>query len=1853
MGKFRKNWTILLFLLFGIRLVNAQTEVTVGNGTELGPAPVFAAAPTSYIQSLYLSTELQAGLITSISYNYGLETPMTVSPTTVYLAEVDRTAFYSDSDRVPADSLTQMFSGSVTFSQGWVTITFDEPFVYSGTGNLVVAYLNNTGDYLSDLEGYFYSSTTEDYKTNVLYKTWGGAININNLGGWGNQVVSLNQRPNIKLNIASLDGFCFAPGNVSVGSITGETAVLTWTAPEGQNTFGVAYKEAIGETWTTLPNVTGTTTTLTGLEGLTNYSVKVWTICGENSTSTEVVRTFTTSVSSSQIATLPYNETFDTEESVSSWLLENGNNTNKWYWGDSENNTAEMPNSGALFISSNGGISNFYDNSSESNVYAKKYIQFPEALNFKLAFDVKCLGESGWDELYVHLVPNGQSVNNNNLIGTYSGISSWERKEILLPATYANQTMQLVLYWSNDGSGGANPPAAIDNISIQALTCGMVSNLSSTFEEDAEGVIAGISFVNANPAVDHYIVEYAINGTDEWTSIIVDTTFAELTGLSYATTYSVRVKVLCEDESMSEYSDVLVIKTPCGVISSFPWNEGFENDFVLEGNIGNKAAPQCWTQIMNNNSYNWVRNTQYPATGSGCLRGNMSSSPNSPVSSWMISPAIQFTGGEMLTFKMRKTNASSMYDIKLKVYALSEEEQVFSSASDTSRFELIQTIEYTALSAEYATFEVALTSLQGRGRFAFVYNEATWTMMIDDVSVQALPECPAVYGVTAQRVGTNSVSVNFDTSNGNGSGWIIAYGQANSESEFNPETVPANQQIQVATADQLPYVIEGLNTGAYYFAVKQDCEGEYSEVANVFIPIINTIPYTQNFDSNVASEWDLGQYTGINKWFIGNAVYNSEAPGKSLYISENNGDSNTYSFTNQSTSYAVTYISFGEAPKFTLTYDWRAMGQTMSNSSYDYGKVYLIPDTMDIPNSGVINNSYAISADLVEQPSWVSDTIEIDATYSNSIRKLVFMWKNNATLGTNPALAIDNIQLVAETCGEVVDLDVVYNQVEEGLVANLTFVDYSENSSYIIEYKSEFESDWTALTSTTQTVSIPGLTHNTEYTFRVAVVCQDGTTTDYTVTTSQTPCAAITQLPWGESFDTAPNDCWMLRKGNLTDIVYTNDLQTTSLYESPWSFNATNLVGGVSNGRMSAYLYGTTARFWLITPTVAIPNEGVYELSVDVLARKTSDDVPPAPAPDDKFVILISLDNGISWTTSNAVIYTDSDADTTRDFADFNQTPTRVKFKLENAEGLAYSGFVKFAFYVESTQSNGSNYVLIDNIAVNQWSDCESPINLSVSNVTNNTALLTFPYNEEMEGYEYIVVPQGGSLDAAIPVEVAESPVVIDNLESEMNYNVHLRALCSETSVSPWSVGLSFTTTPDPTPIPYTCDFEFAQGQATGWLMKNGACANRWVVANPASLTSGALFVSGTNGTTTEYGEGTSVIVAEKVFSFGESDSIAISFDLTVGGEVLEYGVYDYLKVFFVPESTEFEPTLEYILPPFAEASYGQGIILTNAEGENYIANQTTTVNIEMPTPQEPRKIVFVWVNDESMGVQPGAIIDNFSITEINPAVPCFAPANLAVEQTDQTTFKFSWVAATAETQWEVRLDESEPVIVETTTHQFTNVSHGTHTAYVRAICSEDNYSEWASLEFENALVLPQLTTEDAINITDNSAILKAVLVAGSETITSVGFKYRVANQEEWTVANYTGETYDNIAVEITELVAATEYEFKAFVVCGENEFEGEVKTFSTLSSLRDELSNILSVSLYPNPAKESATIEFSGLNSEATISIVNMKGQIIETIEIQPAQSYELDLNDFASGVYYVKIITDSKIITQKLIVE
>lgn len=104
-----------------------------------------------------------------------------------------------------------------------------------------------------------------------------------------------------------------------------------------------------------------------------------------------------------------------------------------------------------------------------------------------------------------------------------------------------------------------------------------------------------------------------------------------------------------------------------------------------------------------------------------------------------------------------------------------------------------------------------------------------------------------------------------------------------------------------------------------------------------------------------------------------------------------------------------------------------------------------------------------------------------------------------------------------------------------------------------------------------------------------------------------------------------------------------------------------------------------------------------------------------------------------------------------------------------------------------------------------------------------------------------------------------------------------------------------------PATLPYSCDFEAAGDN--GWTLKNGTCTNQWHVGSFTSPAghSGSLFISSDGGTTADYNiDAYSVVVAEKLFQTGTSDSLTISFDLTIGGE----DDFDYLKVYWVNADT-------------------------------------------------------------------------------------------------------------------------------------------------------------------------------------------------------------------------------------------------------------------------------------------------------------------------------------------------------------
>ncbi|MGM9820826.1 MAG: T9SS type A sorting domain-containing protein, partial [Candidatus Onthomorpha sp.] len=78
----------------------------------------------------------------------------------------------------------------------------------------------------------------------------------------------------------------------------------------------------------------------------------------------------------------------------------------------------------------------------------------------------------------------------------------------------------------------------------------------------------------------------------------------------------------------------------------------------------------------------------------------------------------------------------------------------------------------------------------------------------------------------------------------------------------------------------------------------------------------------------------------------------------------------------------------------------------------------------------------------------------------------------------------------------------------------------------------------------------------------------------------------------------------------------------------------------------------------------------------------------------------------------------------------------------------------------------------------------------------------------------------------------------------------------------------------------------------------------------------------------------------------------------------------------------------------------------------------------------------------------------------------------------------------------------------------------------------------------------------------------------------------------------------------------------------------------------------VATMTVYPNPASERATIFVSKAENGAKIAVSDMQGRIILS-DNMTSDTYELSVDNLASGVYYIRVINGTSIHTQKLIVK
>ncbi len=1495
-----------------------------------------------------------------------------------------------------------------------------------------------------------------------------------------------------------------------------------------------------------------------GLTAGTTYYVSAKQNCGGEFTTPKAL----TLPQPGTVAMVPYTQNFDGSDSISEIQFTNAT-SNAWILGTATNNPSSTEGR-AIYISNDNGVTNAYTLTTESRNYFSTLVAFPTdgSVAFRIKFDWKCNGEGSYDYLQAFLVPADYELSHSNapanrykISDQLSNSSVWNTKEAILDAAGLLGTMQkLVFMWRNDDAVGNIPPAAVDNIVISSLSCIAPASVAYERTENASEMI--INITSSNPSETTYQIEYKPVSAEAWASVTTTELTTTLSDLELGTEYEYKVAALCDGELTNYVNGTFV--TMCAPIQDLPYTNTFSGIFASTG-IGING-PLCWINLSSESNFRWSTYSQTVSEPSldgteNVLAYNGDSYADSRpiVSEWLFTPAFDFDGEQRLQFEAR-LHYETEREVTLDIFALNVSENDLTSVADTANATYITSVNIAGNT--WRNKEVLLANVNTTSRLAFAVRHNAAKFYIDNLRINQAPPCPDVQGLTATTPDGSSLVVNFDTI-GAPNGWIVAYTQtsASTSSSFDPETAT---QITIPAGASFPFTIAtNVNGGNYTIAVKQNCDGAYwTYPVNVFVPIVNQIPYSENFDNAESiDEWSVtapnpNYASSDNKWCYGTAVNNTTdeagnlTTGGAYYVSNDNGVTNNYS-ASYTISTLSTYLTFGDDLSWELSFDWKCKGE----NGYDYMEVYLLPLGESLPTT--YNSFYKIGQNQYNRnEEWLRESIILGEEYANGVYQLVFFWINDSYV-YDPAAAVDNIEVNIRSCFEISNLTAVASEGNDGMQAVISFNDtINQGASYLLEYKLSDASTWSSVSGITNPYTLTGLQPGAEYYVRVKTICSETASSQFVSTSFNTPCANLT-APWAEGFETGAyntSDCWYYANGVLAE---SSNLQYIT--DNTWGLN-NEYIDYNGTSKMYYNLWGSNKHKWVITPTIDLgeTNTQLYEFSFDIAAIDWQPTGAATFEDDDKIAVVVSTDNGLTWSSANAVVFANADEDTEHNLADITTSFTRKTMLLQDASGAPLSGLIKIGIYASTEYGNSDLKIFLDNFEVNlagTTNPCAQPTSLVIeeNNITANTAVLSWTAGANECGWEVRLGENGTIENATIPF------VTFYDLTPNTTYTAYVRAVCNAANRSEWD-SIQFTT------------LEFIPCDAPTELTASN------VTATTAEVT--------WNGT-------------------------AESYELRVNAQ-------------FIGTVTETNKTITNLNP-----------------------NSSYTVDVRAICGEQTSE----WV----------------SVSFITPISVCDAPTDLSASNITETSAEIIW-NGTAES-YEIRVNGGEAETITATSKSLSDLTPATaYTVEVRAICGEQT-SEWVStnfttLEEQVVIILGEVTTLSATNVGNTSATLNGAFVnAGNSENYTVGFA--LATTADFTletagVENVVATLTDNaFSQDVTDLAEGQTYFFRAYITNEAGTAYGAVETF-TLSSLADAMANALQVSVYPNPATTQATLKLVGLQSDAKIVISDLQGRILSQDEISASTTtYTIDLNNIASGVYYIRVVSDNAISTQKLIVE
>ena len=728
---------------------------------------------------------------------------------------------------------------------------------------------------------------------------------------------------------------------------------------------------------------------------------------------------------------------------------------------------------------------------------------------------------------------------------------------------------------------------------------------------------------------------------------------------------------------------------------------------------------------------------------------------------------------------------------------------------------------------------------------------------------------------------------------------------------------------------------------------------------------------------------------------------------------------------------AVPASSTGSYNSFLVTADWVAGGNNPYSAEADLtvtttaGSILIDPPTTNgdfgadavITFEGDFTGAYDPTTDgyldLVLNQTWGGS----DANWSNIV---VTLYESPTCLeptGITPSSVTSNSAILNWTAG---DTETDWN-VEYGSGADFTPGNGEEENAFSV--------------TGTPNASLTGLIPVTTYYVYYQASCGTNDLSLWVGPLIFTTLCDVFIPDYLEDFSTFPVDCWEEADSGDATTGPMDIGETFNWIEDGWLD-----VGTTGAYRINLYQGGVKSD-WIISPQFDLTG-GPFQVEFDIAILDFFSDTANNLGSDDTVQLLITNDNGITWTN----LYT---------YDNTSVVPQDGEHRVLNLS--TYSGqIVQFAILASDGTADDTedNNIFIDNFQVRNVPSCPEPSDMMVSSVTSDSAVLDWLAGDIETAWiiEYNggadFTPGNGEEEGSVAVNPLPN-TTLTSLSPATTYYGYYQSNCGVGDLSTWIGPFTFTTECVTFIAPYTEGFENAGDIPLCWSMDGG---EDWQFADD-----GGFDNIGDGGTLTG-STATNNFFAWVNASGDDGPSTLTSPFVDVTGLAAP------ALSFYEISDNQGDANSTLVVEVWDGAAWNtMGTFNTNTDGWELKILDLSVLTI---TGDVQARFTF----SETV---PGDFTDDIAIDDVtfDEAPSCFAPTMLTANNLSLTSTELGWTEAVPQTSWNIEYDiagfaQGTGTIeagVTTNPYILTGLTPDTsYEFYVQAICGPGDESTWS-----------------------------------------------------------------------------------------------------------------------------------------------------------------------------------------------